>query len=248
MDSPSVDLAHDVARQLDGRSVACAESLTAGRVASALAMVDGAVDFLRGGVVAYQPAVKASLLGVTADSVLSLAAAEQMARGAARLLEADVAVATTGLAGGEPQDGVDVGTVFIAASGPFLDEPAGTHCEPVVFEPPRGLTARATGPFETVMRRTLQGLPDADRATTVLELDACRVRDQRARVGVLGDARERQLHESVPSTAVGSASGPSWGSGTTTTGHLLRSAHRWTDARPVGIPPAQSLAQAWATC
>jgi nicotinamide-nucleotide amidase len=114
MDSPSVDLAHDVARQLDGRSVACAESLTAGRVASALAMVDGAVDFLRGGVVAYQPAVKASLLGVTADSVLSLAAAEQMARGAARLLEADVAVATTGLAGGEPQDGVDVGTVFIA--------------------------------------------------------------------------------------------------------------------------------------
>jgi nicotinamide-nucleotide amidase len=118
MDDERVALATDVSRQLRGRSVACAESLTAGRVASALAMVEGAVDFLRGGLVAYQPAVKASLLRVTADSVLSLAAAEQMARGAARLLDAAVTVSTTGLAGGEPEDGVEVGAVFVAT---FVD-------------------------------------------------------------------------------------------------------------------------------
>ena len=36
-----------------------------------------------------------------------------MARGVADLLDAQVSVATTGLAGGEPQDGIEVGTVFI---------------------------------------------------------------------------------------------------------------------------------------
>jgi nicotinamide-nucleotide amidase len=118
MDDERVALATDVARQLRGRCVASAESLTAGRVASALAMVEGAANFLRGGLVAYQPAVKGSLLGVTAESVLSLAAAEQMARGAARLLDAAVTVSTTGLAGGEPEDGVEVGAVFVAT---FVD-------------------------------------------------------------------------------------------------------------------------------
>jgi nicotinamide-nucleotide amidase len=81
-------------------------------------MVEGAVDFLRGGLVAYQSAVKESLLRVTAESVLSLAAAEQMARGAAQLLDAAVTVSTTGLAGGEPEDGVEVGAVFVAT---FVD-------------------------------------------------------------------------------------------------------------------------------
>jgi nicotinamide-nucleotide amidase len=118
VDEERVALAYDVARHLRGRSIACAESLIAGRVASALAMVDGAVAFFRGGLVAYQPAVKASLLSVTTESVLSLEAAEQMARGAARLLDADVTVSTTGLAGGEPEDGVEVGAVFLAT---FVD-------------------------------------------------------------------------------------------------------------------------------
>jgi nicotinamide-nucleotide amidase len=80
---------------------------------TALASVDEAVTFLRGGVVAYQPGIKAKLLGVTADNVLSIQAAEQMAVGVAALVDAEVAVSTTGLAGGEPEEGVEVGTVFI---------------------------------------------------------------------------------------------------------------------------------------
>lgn len=107
-------LAGRAAELLDGRTIATAESCTAGRIAEVLACVEKAADFLRGGLVAYQEPVKRGLLGVTAASVLSLEAAEQMAAGAARLLHADVTVATTGVAGDEPQEGTAPGTVYIA--------------------------------------------------------------------------------------------------------------------------------------
>ncbi|WP_227462349.1 CinA family protein [Desertimonas flava] len=103
-----------MARRLAGRQVATAESCTAGRVSTALACADDAQSFLRGGLVSYQVQTKRRLLHVDADSVLSSEAAVEMAVGACHHLHADVAVATTGLAGGEPQDGVEVGTVFIA--------------------------------------------------------------------------------------------------------------------------------------
>ena len=92
-------LAHRVAGLLGGRTIATAESCTAGRIAEVLACVESAVDFLRGGLVAYQDAVKHDLLGVVAESVLSVEAAAQMAAGAAELFDADVTVSTTGVAG-----------------------------------------------------------------------------------------------------------------------------------------------------
>ncbi len=76
-------LAHRVAELLDGRTVATAESCTAGRVAEALATVERATEFLRGGIIAYQEWIKRDMLGVTADSVLTSEAAAQMAIGAA---------------------------------------------------------------------------------------------------------------------------------------------------------------------
>ena len=66
-----IRLATAVVDELAGRRLACAESLTAGRLTTAFASVDNAVTFLRGGVVAYQPGVKANVLGATAESVLS---------------------------------------------------------------------------------------------------------------------------------------------------------------------------------
>jgi nicotinamide-nucleotide amidase len=110
------DLAHRVAERLEGRTIATAESCTAGRVAEVLACVESASEFLRGGVVAYQESVKRTLLSVDADSVLSVEAAEEMALGVAELLDAEVAVATTGVAGDEPEDGTPPGTVYIAVS------------------------------------------------------------------------------------------------------------------------------------
>jgi nicotinamide-nucleotide amidase len=109
-------LAARVAELLDGRTITTAESCTAGRLAEVLASVDRATDFFRGGIVAYQEWVKRDLLGVTASSVLSPEAAAQMAIGAARLMRAEVAVSTTGVAGGEGQEDTPPGTVYIATS------------------------------------------------------------------------------------------------------------------------------------
>src|SRR4029453_11510164 len=104
------DLARRVAELLDGRTIATAESCTAGRVATVMACVEKAAEFLRGGLVAYQDEVKRDLLGVTAGSVLTAEAAAQMAIGASRLLGADVAVSTTGVAGDEMEEGTPPGT------------------------------------------------------------------------------------------------------------------------------------------
>ena len=109
-------LARRVAELLDGRSIATAESCTAGRVAEVLACVEHATDWLRGGVVAYQDEVKRALLGVTAESVLTEQAALEMATGACRLFDADVAVSTTGVAGDDEIEGTPPGTVYIATA------------------------------------------------------------------------------------------------------------------------------------
>jgi PncC family amidohydrolase len=108
-----LELAEQVAQLLDGRRIATAESCTAGRIAETLACVTGAVDFLAGGVVAYQEAIKRSVLGVAAESILSLECAQQMAIGAGRLMSADVTVSTTGVAGDTAEEGVAPGTIFI---------------------------------------------------------------------------------------------------------------------------------------
>jgi nicotinamide-nucleotide amidase len=108
------DVAADIALRLGRLTLATAESCTAGRVAESFATVERATEFLRGGLVAYQESVKRNLLDVRADAMVSPGAAAQMAAGAAKLFDADVTVATTGLAGPDPEGGVPGGTVFIA--------------------------------------------------------------------------------------------------------------------------------------
>ena len=92
-------------------TLAVAESLTGGRVQSALTAVSGASGYFLGGLTAYTLEQKTKLLGVKrvaatkADSV-SADVAGQMARGAARLFGAGIAVATTGYAEPAPARGV----------------------------------------------------------------------------------------------------------------------------------------------
>ena len=69
-----------------GLTLAVAESFTGGLIASRLVAVPGASRWFRGGVVAYAPAVKRSLLGVGDGPVVSAEAAAQMAAGARRAL------------------------------------------------------------------------------------------------------------------------------------------------------------------
>ena len=114
-----------VLRGLDARgwSIATAESLTGGRVTAALVDVPGASAHVRGGIVAYATDVKASMLGVDAELLTARGpidpdVAVQMAQGVRRALRADVGLATTGVAGPEPQDDKPVGTVHIVVATP----------------------------------------------------------------------------------------------------------------------------------
>ena len=100
------------------QTVSCAESLTGGELAALLSAAPGASAVFRGGVVCYATDVKRSLLGVTAERVVSAACAEQLASGVRRLLGADWGVSTTGVAGPDEQEGQPVGTVFVGVAGP----------------------------------------------------------------------------------------------------------------------------------
>jgi nicotinamide-nucleotide amidase len=103
-------------------SLAVAESVTGGLVGARLTGVAGIGDVLRGGLVAYASDIKFKLLGVPEGPVVCLEAAAAMAAGVRKLLDADVGLATTGVAGPEEQDGQPVGTVFLGlAIGDQLD-------------------------------------------------------------------------------------------------------------------------------
>jgi nicotinamide-nucleotide amidase len=106
-----------------GQTLALAESLTGGLLAARVVDVPGASAVLRGAVVAYATDLKHVLLGVDADLLAREGAvhpqvAAQMAIGARERLEATWAVATTGVAGPDPQDGQSPGTVFLGLAGP----------------------------------------------------------------------------------------------------------------------------------
>ncbi len=101
-----------------GLTVAAAESLTGGAVSSALAAAPGASEWYHGGVVAYSPRVKQHVLGVTPGPLVCDRCADELAHGAARVLEADAAVSTTGVGGPDPEEGEDPGTVYVGVKVP----------------------------------------------------------------------------------------------------------------------------------
>jgi nicotinamide-nucleotide amidase len=106
-----------------GETLAVAESLTGGLLAATIVDVPGASAVFRGGLVVYATDLKQTLAGVPADLLAAHGAvhpqvAQALARGARDRCRADWGLATTGVAGPDPQDGQPVGTVFIAASGP----------------------------------------------------------------------------------------------------------------------------------
>ena len=128
---------HEEAEQLlsalaaRGWTIAVAESLTGGLVVASLVSIAGASAFVRGGVVAYATELKQSLLGVDAALLAEHGAvhpevARQMATGVRRAAaiagrDADLGIATTGIAGPDSPDGQPVGTVHIGVAWPGDD-------------------------------------------------------------------------------------------------------------------------------
>jgi nicotinamide-nucleotide amidase len=97
-----------------GLTLAVAESVTGGLIASRLVDVPGASDVFRGGIVTYATDTKFQVLGVPEGPVVTSEAAEAMAAGVRRVMAADVGIGITGVAGPEPAEGRAVGTVCMA--------------------------------------------------------------------------------------------------------------------------------------
>ncbi len=136
------ELQHAVLRLLDDKrkTLATAESITAGLVAHRLAQVPGASAWLRGGIVAYDNRIKHELLGVPQElldihGAVSAPVAEAMAVGCRERLKTDLAVSTTGIAGpsgGTPEKPVGHVYVGLAWNGGVTSMPfswAGTRVE-----------------------------------------------------------------------------------------------------------------------
>lgn len=132
-----------------GERIAVAESLTGGLLTAALVDVPGASAVVTGGVVAYATPMKAQLLGVDETLLAERGAideevARQLAAGARERLAlegrpADRALATTGAAGPDPQDGHPPGTVWLGYA-----DAAGTAAERLRLTGDRGTIRRAT--------------------------------------------------------------------------------------------------------
>lgn len=113
-------LANVVVNQLKerGLTITGAESLTGGLFQSTICSVPGASNVFNGGFVTYAASAKEKLVGVDKTvidqyGVVSAQTATQMAAKSRQLLDADFAVAFTGVAGPDDLEGHPAGTVWL---------------------------------------------------------------------------------------------------------------------------------------
>lgn len=107
-----------------GATLSVAESCTGGRISTRITALSGASNYYLGGVCSYANSVKSGVLGVESETLeqygaVSEQVASQMAEGVRKLMGADYAIATTGVAG--PLGGSDekpVGLVWFAIATP----------------------------------------------------------------------------------------------------------------------------------
>ncbi|MFD2638340.1 competence/damage-inducible protein A [Piscibacillus salipiscarius] len=102
-------------------TISSCESLTGGLFASTLVQHDGASSILNGSIVSYTNEVKEHVVGVSSSildnqGAVSKACAKDMAEKTREKLNTEIAISFTGIAGDDPVDGHEPGTVFIAVS------------------------------------------------------------------------------------------------------------------------------------
>ncbi|MDG4802245.1 CinA family protein [Micromonospora sp. WMMD980] len=119
--SPAASVVHRLRDR--GETLATVESLTGGLLAAAIVEIPGVSSIYRGGLVVYATELKATLAGVPEDLLAARGpvdpdVAVALAEGGRRRCGADWGLATTGVAGPEPQDGKPVGLVYVAVAGP----------------------------------------------------------------------------------------------------------------------------------
>lgn len=116
-------------------TIGVAESATGGLLSHLITNVPGSSDYFLGSVVAYANEAKISILGVKEDTIkqhgpVSRQTAEEMATGVRGLMNVDIALATTGIAGPSgAMPGKPVGLVYIA-----LASKKGTKAQEFIFQ------------------------------------------------------------------------------------------------------------------
>jgi nicotinamide-nucleotide amidase len=121
MDKPRLsdeafEIAQDIARMAPkaGITVATAESLTCGQIACHLGAASESSQWFKGSVIAYDNDVKFKVLNVPTGPVVTAECAQAMAHGCRDLLDADIAVAVTGVGGPHEEEGRPPGCVYVA--------------------------------------------------------------------------------------------------------------------------------------
>ncbi len=119
----STSLMHELFNELQKRdlTMACAESLTGGLFQQEITSISGAGDVFKGGVVCYATEIKNRVLHVKQETLdtegaVSSATAIELAENVRELLQADVGISFTGVAGPTEQEGKPVGMVFVGLS------------------------------------------------------------------------------------------------------------------------------------
>jgi nicotinamide-nucleotide amidase len=161
-EQPVAEIVLELCRER-GLTLATAESSTGGLIGAMLTAIPGSSDVFRGGVIAYSDAVKRGELDVPQEllaghGAVSAEVAEAMAAGARKRLDADVAVAVTGIAGpggGTPEK--PVGLVYLHAAGPE----GGRGVDFVVHGDREDVRRRAAASALHLVRRLLTQSPDS---------------------------------------------------------------------------------------
>ena len=150
-----MNLCCDVLHALKGKTLVTAESCTGGGIGAALTAVSGSSAVYKGGVISYTNEVKEHVLGVSREvldrfGAVSQPVASAMVSGVRRLMQADLAISVTGLAGpGGDEFGNPVGTVYIG----YEDETK-SFVEKFLFEGDRESVRDQT--IETALRIVLE--------------------------------------------------------------------------------------------
>ncbi len=117
------DLAYELIQELGqlNLTISVAESLTGGLVAASLTQIPGASAVFKGGIIAYRDETKQQVLKVdpaliTKFTSISEPVAQCMAINIREIMNTDIGIATTGVAGPDKSEGFAPGIVFVAIS------------------------------------------------------------------------------------------------------------------------------------
>jgi nicotinamide-nucleotide amidase len=117
------ELATSLIKKLEEKNltIAVAESLTGGLVAASLTEIPGASKVFKGSITAYVDEIKQNVLKVNEETItnftsISEQVALEMAINVRKIMESDIGISTTGVAGPEKSAGFLPGLVFVAIS------------------------------------------------------------------------------------------------------------------------------------